>query len=278
MIFPFVMSSCGLFSKSGSSNKKILKELDKYPNIKGYKKSALPNSKIFLKEVFVGKEMLVDCNYHSIQGKFDKKEKNKKSFYIFNSNGDVASTMMACPNGKKEKKFVYSEALFLSISNRFEKNKLDVIYAPSDFEVKFRLWRLERLKSFLKENKKIDEDSRKYLTYYPSKIENYKREVIHLPKIETDYGQEYKVEVILHFTDPVAPAEYTLSSQLAEKTIEGMGFSYYVFSFKNKGEKSNLFLDYNSNLPIVIFIPKNMKLEYRIWSTDRIYRNSITKK
>ena len=92
-------------------------------------------------EVFVGKNQLVDCNQHRMGGKIVEKDLEGWGYTYFEveSNGQAVSTMMACPDQKKTKKFVTMESETL----RYNSKLPIVIYAPKDMEVKYRIWKAE---------------------------------------------------------------------------------------------------------------------------------------
>ncbi|WP_150320899.1 serine protease inhibitor ecotin, partial [Enterobacter hormaechei] len=59
-------------------------------------------------ELLIGKTLEVDCNQHRLGGQLESKtlEGWGYDYYVFDKVTSPVSTMMACPDGKKEKKFV----------------------------------------------------------------------------------------------------------------------------------------------------------------------------
>ncbi|EOL8957291.1 serine protease inhibitor ecotin [Cronobacter dublinensis] len=101
-------------------------------------------------ELMIGQTLDVDCNKHQLGGKFERKtlEGWGYDYYVFepakNADGSVmfTSTMMACPDGKKEKKFVTANLGDAGMLNYNSKLPV-VVYTPKNIDVKYRLWQAE---------------------------------------------------------------------------------------------------------------------------------------
>ncbi|EOI9099373.1 serine protease inhibitor ecotin [Cronobacter sakazakii] len=101
-------------------------------------------------ELVIGQTLDVDCNKHQLAGKFERKtlEGWGYDYYTFesakNADGSVmyTSTMMACPDGKKEKKFVTANLGENGMLNYNSKLPV-VVYAPENIDVKYRLWKAD---------------------------------------------------------------------------------------------------------------------------------------
>ena len=91
-------------------------------------------------EVIVGKTMKVDCNRHSFGGRLQERtaEGWGYSYYVMDSLGQAASTMMACPPGSERDAFVRASGQDLI---RYNSRLPLVVYAPNDAEVRYRIWR-----------------------------------------------------------------------------------------------------------------------------------------
>lgn len=118
---------------------------------------------------------------------------------------------------------------------------------------------------------------------YPAAAAGYNRHVIELPAQADE--TEYKVEIIAGQTLDVDCNLQRLSGQWQEKTVEGWGYSYYELSqvgptrstlmacpdssrkqaFVSVGGEPHL-VRYNSKLPLVIYVPKDVEVRYRLWS------------
>ncbi|MGH7028650.1 serine protease inhibitor ecotin [Brevundimonas sp.] len=91
-------------------------------------------------EVIVGKTMKVDCNRHIFGGRLQERtaEGWGYNYYVLDSLGQAASTMMVCPPGSEHDAFVRSRAQDLI---RYNSRLPLVVYAPADVEVRYRVWR-----------------------------------------------------------------------------------------------------------------------------------------
>ena len=92
-------------------------------------------------ELLIGQTLEVDCNQHRLGGELDSKtlEGWGYDYYVFDKVTSPVSTMMACPDGKKEKKFV-TAGLGDDAMLRYNSKLPIVIYAPKDIEVRYRVW------------------------------------------------------------------------------------------------------------------------------------------
>ncbi|MDA8510435.1 serine protease inhibitor ecotin [Citrobacter sp. Igbk 14] len=95
-------------------------------------------------ELLIGQTLEVDCNKHRLGGELDSKtlEGWGYDYYVFDKVTSPVSTMMACPDGKKEKKFITA---YLGDDGMLRYNsKLPiVVYTPENVEVKYRIWKAE---------------------------------------------------------------------------------------------------------------------------------------
>ena len=96
------------------------------------------NAKI---ELIVGKTMEVDCNRHALSGALTEKtlEGWGYNYYVLSDVTGPRSTMMACLDNKKENKFVPIVNGETQLQ-RYNSKLPVVVYAPTDVEVKYRVW------------------------------------------------------------------------------------------------------------------------------------------
>lgn len=95
-------------------------------------------------ELLIGQTMDVDCNQHRLGGQMESKtlEGWGYDYYVFDKVTSPVSTMMACPDGKKTKKFV-TAYLGDNALIRYNSKLPIVVYAPENIEVKYRIWKAE---------------------------------------------------------------------------------------------------------------------------------------
>jgi ecotin len=129
---------------------------------------------------------------------------------------------------------------------------------------------------------------------YPLPEAGYDRMVIHLePLANEDLS---KVELLIGKIMEVDCNLHSLSGMLESETIVGWGYSYYIL--RNAGgpaastrmtcppgeEKKEAFvqvrgdghlLRYNSKLPIVVYVPTDFEVRYRIWAPGEESREAI---
>jgi ecotin len=124
-----------------------------------------------------------------------------------------------------------------------------------------------------------------FLKAFPPAGEGQKRIVIKLPHKESDESKDFQIEVLVGkevITDGIN--HYSIEGKIASKEIEGWGVRSYHVPDVDKvmstligvlGEPppkvtkfvamEPLILPYNSRLPIVIYVPKDAEVRYRIW-------------
>jgi ecotin len=92
-------------------------------------------------EIMAGKVLSVDCNQTWFPGALAERvaEGWGYTYYVVDSVGEPASTMMACPPGEPR-----SEAFVLvrgeGFVRRYNSKLPVVVYVPDGFEVRYRIW------------------------------------------------------------------------------------------------------------------------------------------
>lgn len=97
------------------------------------------NEKDLKVEFFVGVEKMLDCNNHFLMGKLNTLDLQGwgYNYYEVESNGETGGTLMACPDQKKTKKFVYLQPEIVRYNSKLPL----VFYVPKDLEVRYRILR-----------------------------------------------------------------------------------------------------------------------------------------
>ncbi|MCS2157213.1 serine protease inhibitor ecotin [Scandinavium sp. H11S7] len=95
-------------------------------------------------ELLIGQTLEVDCNQHRLGGELESKTLQGwgYDYYVFDKVTSPASTMMACPDGKKTQKFV-TAWLGDDAMVRYNSKLPIVVYTPENIDVKYRIWKAE---------------------------------------------------------------------------------------------------------------------------------------
>ncbi len=108
-------------------------EVQRYISLK-----PLNNEENYKVELFITKEMEVDCNQHSLQCNIEVKDLQGwgYDYYIFKSDGKTMSTMMMCPETSKTKKDIPSDSKLI----RYNSKLPIVVYLPEGYKLKYKIW------------------------------------------------------------------------------------------------------------------------------------------
>ncbi|WP_185145380.1 serine protease inhibitor ecotin [Apibacter muscae] len=142
------------------------------------------------------------------------------------------------------------------------------------------------LMSFTKHEKMKfnNNDPYKELGNFPVAGEGMTRYVIFLKKKSNE--NDFKIELIPGKIMNVDCNFYTLLGNMEEKNLDGWGYNYYQYTSSGEAmstmmacpeqTKTNKFVagksiwvDYNSKLPIVIYVPKGIEVNYKIWKAGK---------
>lgn len=119
-----------------------------YPKAKdGYEQKiitlkTLPNEENYSIEIFAGKKTLVDtCNNFFLAGSFEQKTVDGWGYDYFNfeSNGNVAGTLMGCFDNKSVEKIVHAQ----SIQTRYNSKLPIIVYLPKGYTLEYRVWKAD---------------------------------------------------------------------------------------------------------------------------------------
>lgn len=127
---------------------------------------------------------------------------------------------------------------------------------------------------------------------FPEAGTGYRRVVIRLPVV--DAPDDRRVELIFGKMMEVDCNRHFLSGRLARKVAQGWGYGYLVLDKVSgpastmmacppdepkrtdlvrvnpgRDDRLNSWQRYNSNLPVVIYVPDGIEVRYRIWTADK---------
>jgi ecotin len=90
--------------------------------------------------IVVGRTMLVDCNRQIFPARIEERtaEGWGYNYYVVTAGRQPASTLMACPTNARSRQFVRAADEPLV---RYNSRVPLVIFAPTDVEVRYRVWR-----------------------------------------------------------------------------------------------------------------------------------------
>lgn len=127
---------------------------------------------------------------------------------------------------------------------------------------------------------------------FPKAESGFTRQVIHLAAQTRE--DSYQVEILAGKTLNVDCNRQRLGGMLEEKNLEGWGYSFYRLE-KVIGPMSTMMacpdgktkkdfvpvvgdgfmLPYNSKLPIVLYVPTDVEVRYRIWSASSKVEHAV---
>ena len=261
-----------------------------YPEITGFERRAIFLDKLSPAvenqqkiEIFPGRELITDCNQYGLQGQMlSRVLQNGNSYFLFNTNGEIYSTKMACADDVRQSKFVVGE----SIMTDYRSDIPLVVYISQYLQVKYSLWKGGDEKSFsLNGNGTLaTEEALQNANIFVDKA-GYVKHVLYLPELDAKDEINRKVEIIPGIIRNVDCNDHILNGNFESAQVEGFGYDYWIFQSNgtfgstkmacqdNKlsekfisGDKK--ILTYNSRLPIVVYTPAGYEMKYKIWETN----------
>jgi ecotin len=126
-------------------------------------------------------------------------------------------------------------------------------------------------------------------TLFPAAQKGYKKITVYVPKANKE--QHLKVELLAGITKQVDCNTHTLIGNIQQQTLTGYGYNYYtvesdgslastkMLCLNNTTTKKFIpltpyFTNYNSALPLVVYLPETMELKYRIWKASEVMYNT----
>lgn len=290
----FIFASCGTNKKVAEGKEAFTPEMQKimeeYPDMVGFERRAIFPAKLTPEEeksskleIIPGRVMYVDCNHYGLQGNMLKNNfENGNEYFLFNTNGQVFSTKMGCPDDSQTEKFVVGETVLTD----YNSEKPIVVYANQNIQIKYSLWKSGDEKSVRQNGNGTlaTEEALQNSLPFPEKA-NLVKHVLYLPELNSDEEINNKVEIIPGKNLNVDCNNHRMSGTLKAETLEGYGYDYYVFNSSGdvlstrkacpdqKMEEKFIssdtkLLPYNSRLPIVVYTPVGFEVNYKIWETN----------
>jgi len=119
---------------------------------------------------------------------------------------------------------------------------------------------------------------------FPQAKEGYERHVIEVPKSENDH--DHRVELLIGKNMMVDCNHHSFYAEIKSVILQGWGYSYLEVDNIQSGAttmmacpepKTQKFISirdelrrYNSRMPMVIYVPKEYEVRYRIWRADKM--------
>ena len=130
---------------------------------------------------------------------------------------------------------------------------------------------------------------------YPQATKGMTRNIIYLPKKGDE--ENYKVELLVGKVMEVDCNHISMGASLKTETLKGWGYDYLVIDKLSEpastmmGCPGNIktskfipaylgndgFIRYNSKLPIVIYAPKDVTVNYRVWEANETQEVALQK-
>lgn len=133
------------------------------------------------------------------------------------------------------------------------------------------------------QSSKVKQERESVLAPFPQASAGMVRHVIYVDK-KSDEGM-YQIEIIPGKMMSVDNNQHRLMGTIEEKTVEGWGYTYYVFTSNGQtastlmasiGPNTNKFISgqtlmmrYNSKMPVVVYAPEGFDIQYRIWKAGK---------
>jgi ecotin len=129
------------------------------------------------------------------------------------------------------------------------------------------------------------------ISMYPKTMQGYKQIVIQLPIEKNE--ENLKIELFIGIEKMVDCNNHTLEGKSAEKNIDGGAYNYFMVESTGVSLSTKMacldpptrkfvtmppiLSSYNSKLPIVIYVPQNIEVKYRIWRADSMIQKGKSK-
>ncbi len=125
---------------------------------------------------------------------------------------------------------------------------------------------------------------------FPAPKEGMVQHILTLPQLENE--DDYMIEIQVGQTQMVDCNKHGLMGELKQMDLKGWGYTYWELDEIGPGRSTMMAcfdkakheefvripgeykLRYNSKLPMVIYLPENAELRYRVWRADTVFNYS----
>lgn len=140
--------------------------------------------------------------------------------------------------------------------------------------------------------KKAEKFEKLQIEMFPKAKEGYKQVYIQLPIAKNE--SDLKVEVFVGVEKMLDCNNYSLMGEMKSQDLQGWGYNYY--EVESKGETAGTLmgcleqkptkkfvtlqpeiLRYNSKLPLVFYVPKDIEVRYRVLRPDTAMKKATQK-
>jgi ecotin len=129
------------------------------------------------------------------------------------------------------------------------------------------------------------------ISIYPKTKQDSKRIIIQLPIEKNE--DNLKIELFVGIEKMADCNSHTLEGKSTKKNIDGGAYNYFIIESTGVSVSTKMacldaptrkfvtmqpiLTSYNSKLPIVLYVPQNIEVKYRIWRADTIIQKVKSK-
>lgn len=246
------------------------------------------NPEDYLVEILPARYDSVDtCNKFLLFGKMIQASVKGYDYYTYKGDGVITGTLMLCPENKLVRKCITGEGIMTPYTAKTP----IVAYGNKKVNVQYMIWKgSKKIMADNEKSKPLSPSIKEMIEYTPKEIKGYEKFIIYIPndKQSQDLSGK-KVQIIPSKSAQVDYCNiHSLLGELKEKTVEGYSYPYYIFEsdggivstrmgckdnktkeelVTNKGE----IIDIPIDSPIVVFVPQEIKVQYRIWQAGKLH-------
>lgn len=127
------------------------------------------------------------------------------------------------------------------------------------------------------------------ISMFPKPEQGFKQIYIAVPSAPNE--EDLKIEVFAGKAQAVDCNRYSMQGTVTEENLEGWGYTYYKIQSNGQmvgtlmgcpDQKKTVrfiymspqLIRYNSKLPVVLYVPQDIEVRYRIWRADKTMRKA----